>query len=81
MSEASHITDVVLDVSGVSGGPPGVNGGGQVMRGIPPEWLLASRKARHRVVGAQGGGVVMGIPQQVDVKGVLWGETKPLTGR
>lgn len=41
------------------------------MRGVPPEWLLASRKARHRVVGARGGGVIMGVPQQVDVKGVL----------
>lgn len=71
MSEASHITDVVLDVSGVSGGPPGVDGGGQVMRSVPPERLLASRKARHRVVGARGGGVIMGVPQQVDVKGVL----------
>lgn len=71
MSGASHITDVVLDVSGVSGGPPGVDGGGQVMRGVPPEWLLASWKARHRVVGARAGGVIMGVPQQVDVEGVL----------
>lgn len=71
MSEAAHIIDVVLDVSGVSGGPPGVDGGGQVMRGVPPERLLASWKTRRRVVGARGGGGVVGIPQQVDVKGVL----------
>lgn len=71
MSHTAHIIDVVLDVSGVSGGPPGVDGGGQVMRGVPPERLLASWKTWRRVAGARGGGGVVGVPQQVDVKGVL----------
>lgn len=41
------------------------------MRGVPPERLLPPRETRRRVVGARGGGGVVGVPQQVDVEGVL----------
>lgn len=74
----SHIIDVVLDVRGICRRPPWVGGRGQVMGGIPPEGLFATRKARRRVVGARGGGNVMGIPQQVYVKGILQGDRKRL---
>lgn len=43
------------------------------MWGVPSEWLLASWKTRRWVVGAWARGGVVGIPQQVDVKGVLGG--------
>lgn len=74
--EASHIIDVVLDVSGICRRPPWVDRGGQVMWGILPEGLLASRNTRPWVVGSRGWRCIMGIPQHVDVKGILQGENK-----
>lgn len=78
MVEAAYIIDVVLDVSGICRGPPWVGRRGQVMRGILPEGLLASRNTRSRVVGPRGRRCIVWIPQQVDVKGVLQGEKKRL---
>lgn len=47
------------------------------MRGIFPEGLLATRNTRVPwVVGARGRRCIVGIPQQVDVKGVLPGERR-----
>lgn len=78
VGEASHIIDVVLNVSGVRRRPPWVGRWGQVMRGILPEGLLASRKTRRRVVGARGRRCIMGIPQQVYIKRILQSERKRL---
>lgn len=71
MVEASHIIDVVLNVSGICWRPPWVGGGRQVVGGILPEGLLASRNTRHWTVGPRGRRSIEGIPQQVDVKGIL----------
>lgn len=66
-----HIIDVVLNVSGICRRPSGVDGRGQVVRGIPPQGLLAARNSSPGVVRAWGGRGIMGVPEQVNVKSVL----------
>lgn len=72
----SYVVDVVLNVRGVCGAPPGVGGGGQVVRGVLPEGLFASRNSRRGVVASRRRRCIARIPQQVDVEGVLQGETR-----
>lgn len=78
MVGASHIINVVLNVSGIRRRPPWVSRWGQIMRCILPEGLLASRKTRRWVVGAWGRRCIMGIPQQVYIKGILQDHRKRL---
>lgn len=79
MKGGAHIVDVVLDVGGICRTPAGVGGGGQVLRGVLPQGLLASRNTGARVEGPRVVGCIVGVPQQVDVKGVLQGEARKQT--
>lgn len=48
------------------------------MRGVPPEGLLASWDTTSWVVGPRRGRSIVGIPQKVDVEGILQGEREKL---
>lgn len=69
MTGAAHIIDIILNVSRICRRSPWVGGGRQVVWGIPPEGLLASRNTW--IEGPRCGRCIMRIPQQVNVKGIL----------
>lgn len=77
MVGASHVINVVLDISRICRRPPWVGGRWKVMWGVLSKGLLPSRRnSRPWVKGPRGGGCIMGIPQQVNIKGVLHCERK-----
>lgn len=63
MLDCSYIIDIVLNVSGICGGPSRVGRGRQVMWGILPEGLFASRNTGAWVVQSWCRRGIMGIPQ------------------